>query len=930
MRSLLAFVTLCLSPGLLAEVRLQGEVLSSRSQAYLEGAIVRIEALGLETVTGAGGRFQFNDVPAGTHTIEVRYLGFEPVRQSVAASGRVAAVEIALNDTIEEIVVYGQASSTASALSQQRAQDHIGSIVSSDEFGQLPDANLSEALQRVPGVFLERDQGEGRFVGIRGIDPGLNVTSINGITVPAPENGTRAVALDVIPSELLETLEVSKSFTPDMDPDGIGGSINVKSLSGFDRKGQSLKLKAEASLNELEDETSPKLSATYTNTFDLGAGEDNFAVAAAVSWFDRDFGSDNVETDGGWPAGLETENGDEFRGAEEIEQRNYVINRKRLGAALNLDFRPVEHTDLYIRALYSEFEDQEFRTREQFKFDDGDAILGTATSATWDGATLERELKDRLETQEILSIAAGGQSLVDLWTIDYVYGYSNSEEAEPNRFDTNFVIEGVQLGYTGIGARPDVFADPATLDPGNYELDEIVFEDNFTEDEQHSFALDITREISGERFSGYVKFGGKIRRREKRNDIENTVYEGFPGDPTLTPFVARIDYDLNDFGPGISASAIDAFVAANRDAFEIDADGTLVDSLGGDYALDEDVNAAYVMSRMDFDNLRVVYGLRWEETKFKSSGQRIVVDDVGGDGSPVAQAVAFDDDYDFLLPSVNVRYAFTDDLLLRAAYYRSFARPSFDQLAPGGEIEFEEDDGETEFAAELGNPLLKPLEANSLDLSLEWYDQGIGLLAAGLFYKDIENFIVLADTAAQTDLTQFVGNAIIDDAEVLQPINGDAADLFGVELTWIKKFTNLPGFWSGLLVSANATFTDSEADLALRDTPIDLPRQSDRVFNLAVGYESERFSGRIAGTYKSDALLALEEPDDPDFDVYQDEHLQVDLSLKYHVNDSWLVYFDVNNLTDEPFYAYFDERRFNAQYEEYGRTFALGVQFRAQ
>lgn len=929
-RSLLVAILVWFSSVAFADERILGRVLTANTQSYVGGAIVRIPSLNLQTTTRPDGRFQFASVPSGRHTVEVQYLGYELTEQPIEVQSSALTIEILLSQTIEEIVVYGQASSTASALSQQRAQDNIGSVVSSDDFGQLPDANLSEALQRVPGVFLERDQGEGRFVGIRGIDPGLNVTSINGINIPAPENGTRAVALDVIPSELLETIEVNKSFTPDMDPDGIGGSINVRSLSGFDRKGQSIKLKAEASYNELEEETSPKLSGTYTSTFSLGGGEDNLGVAAAVSWFDRDFGSDNIETDGGWPNDLETEDGTEFQGAEEIEQRKYVLNRERFGAALNLDFRPSDTSELYIRTLFSKFEDQEFRTREQLAFDDGDAIVGTATSATWDGATLERELKDRLETQEIISVAAGGQNILDRWTIDYVYGYSRSEEAEPNRFDSNFVIEDVQLGYTGLGSRPSVFAGEAAFNPDNYELDEIVFEDNFTEDEQHSFALDLTREISGRNFTGYVKFGGKIRRREKRNDLESTVYEGFPGDPTLAPFAASIDYRFNTFGPGIDEPALDRYIAENRNAFEIDEDGTLIDSLGGDYELDEDVNAAYLMSRMDFGNLRLVYGLRWEETDFSSSGQRIIIDDVAGDGSPVAQIVEFGDDYDFLLPSVNLRYAFSDDLIFRAAYYESFARPSFDQLAPGGEIEFEEDDGETEFAAELGNPLLQPLEAQSIDLSLEWYDEGIGLLAGGVFWKELDNFVVLADTSDIIDLTQFVGSTSIDDAEVIQPVNGDTADLLGVELTWVKKFSGLPAPWNGLLINANATFTDSKADLALRNDSIDLPRQSDRVFNLTLGYESERFSARIAGTYKSDALIGLEDPEDESFDVYQDDHLQLDLSVKYNVSESWLIYFNANNLTDEPFYAYFDQPRYNAQYEEYGRTFALGMQYRAQ
>lgn len=930
MKRLLCAAMLVAATQSFAEGDVVGRVQAEGARSFVGGAIVRIDQLGLQTTTAADGRFRIANVPDGRYSVSVSYLGYRPVAGEVSVSGGDVSVELVLAETIEEIVVYGQAGSTASALAQQRARDNIASILTSDEFGQLPDANLSEALQRVPGVFLERDQGEGRFVGIRGIDPGLNVTSINGINVPAPESGTRAVALDVIPSELLESLEVSKSFTPDMDPDGIGGSVNVRSLSGFDRQGRAIKLRAENSFNELEDDSSPKLSASYAESFDLGTGVDILGVAAAVSWFDRDFGSDNVETDGGWPLDLETVDETEFRGAEEIEQRDYVINRERLGVALNLDFRPTSTSEYFVRTLYSEFEDQEYRTREQYKFDDGDAVVGTATSATWEDATLEREMKDRLETQEILSVAIGGSNVFDAWTIDYTYGYSKSEEAEPDRLDTNFVFEGVTLGYTSIGEQPEVFAGPDALSPANYVLDEIVFEDNLSEDEQSSFAIDITRELAGEQWSGYVKFGAKVRRREKSNDLESIVYGGFPGDPSAEPFVGGVDYGLGPFSFGLSDSAIRSFFRSNRSALEIDEDDTLVGSLGGDYDLSEDVDAAYMMSRMDFGALRLVYGLRYESTDFESEGRRIVVDDVGGDGSPVPQLVSFSDDYSFVLPSVNVRYAFSDDLLLRAAYYETFARPSFDQLAPGGEIEFEEDDGETEFAAELGNPLLEPLEARSLDLSIEWYDQGIGLLAAGLFYKDLENFVVLADTSDSIDLTQFVGAAVVNDAEVIQPINGDDAELLGVELTWVKKFAGLPGHWSGLLLSANATFTDSEADLALRDSSIDLPRSSDRVFNLAVGYENERFSARLAGTYKSDSLIALEDPTDPDFDVYQDDHLQVDLSLKVNINDSWLVYLDANNLTDEPFYAYFDQRRFNAQYEEYGRTYALGIQYRAR
>ena len=931
MRSQIAAACLCvgLAGAVCADGRVQGRVERSDAEVYVSGAVVRLPDLGIEAATRSDGRFVFPSVPVGEHRLAVSYLGFATSEQMVwVLDNETTNASVRLAQLMEEVVVYGQASSTASALNQQRASDRISAVVSSDQFGQLPDANVAEALQRVPGVFLERDQGEGRFVGVRGIDPNLNVTSINGIAVPAPESDTRAVALDVIPSDLLETIEVTKSFTPDMDPDGLGGSIDVRSLSGFDRKGRFVKIKTEGSYNELEEDWSPKAAMTFSDVF---GQEEQFALAAAVSWFDRDFGSDNIETDGGWPVDLETVDDDEFRGAEEIEQRDFVINRERLGAALNFDWRPTDHTDLYVRALYSEFSDQEYRTRKEYKLDKGDAVSGTATSATWTDARLQREIKDRYEEQEILSVALGGTQWIEQWTIDFNYGYSESSELEPGRIDAEFEIRGVELGYTSAGRTPDLFEDAATLNPANYDLSEIVIEDNETEDESHTFAFDVTRAIDFDRATGYVKFGGKLRRREKRNDANIRVFDGFPDDPTLAVFTDSAPaYEEGSFGPGVSASRIRAFIDESIGSFELNDDDTLAGSLGGDYDIEENVDAAYIMSRMDFDSLRVVYGVRYERTEFDARGQRILFDDVVGSGDPVPVRTSFSKDYSQLLPSINVRFAPADGLVLRAAYYETIARPSFGQLSPGGEIELEEDDGENELQAKIGNPELNPLEAQNFDLSAEYYQDGIGLISAGLFLKRIDNFVVFADVGGSIDLTQFVGATPVDDAEVIQPINGERADLVGVELAFVRYFSEFRAPWNNFLVSANATFTDSEAQLAMRADDIELPRQSDTVVNLALGYETERFSFRVAATYKSDALLALEELDDPAFDVYQDGHTQVDLSARFNLTDQWQVYFDGNNLTDEPFYAYFDRPIYNRRFERYGRSYALGVRYSLQ
>ena len=927
--NLVAFVFLLCGFSAWADGRVEGQV-AGDDGGYLEGALVRLPELNLEAVTSADGSYAIGSVPAGSHEVTVSYIGYplRSVRVDVR-DGETTRQEFAFSELVEEVVVYGdQTASTASALNQQRAADGIISVVSATDIGQFPDQNVSEALQRVSGVFLERDQGEGRFVGIRGIDPNLIVTTINGVNVPAPENDKRSVALDVIPSELLSALEVSKSLTPDMDADGIGGAVNIKSASAFDSPGRNITVSAQASFNHLQDESSPRASVIFSDTFDFGEHPDSLGVAAAVSWFDRNFGSENIETDGGWFDDLERTDDVEFKGAEEIEQRDYVVNRERLGLAANFDYRPGGNGSWYLRTLFSSFSDQEYRTRNEFKFDDGDADEGGEGFATWSDARLDKELKDRYEAQEILSISAGGRQEFDPWTLKYRVGYSKADESEPDRRDTQFTIEGIRIGYSNHGERPGLFADPATLDPDGYELSEIVIEDNQTEDTERSFKVDLKRDFDTENLNGYVEVGAKLRRREKTNDIGIRVFDGFPGDPTLADFALDgIDYGQGAFGLGVSEDAIDRFIAGNLGAFELDDDDTLAASTGGDYRMDENVDAVYVKNRLDFDKARIVYGLRYERTAFDATGLRVIYDDVDADGDPVPTPVSFSENYASVLPSVNLRYAVNDNLLLRAAFYQTVARPKFGDLAPGGEVEFEEDDGENVLKAEIGNPGLDPLQARNFDLSVEYYRQDVGLLSASFYYKTLKDFVVLADTAKITDFTQFVGGNRVDDAEVIQPVNGDDANVLGVELAWVQHLSSLPGLFSNLLVSANATFTDGEATVPFRDEKIAMPRQADRVLNFALGYETERFSSRLAFSHKSERLLGLEELDDAAFDVFQDAHTQIDLGMKYYVNGQWELTVDANNLTDEPYYAYFGDRRYNAQYEIYGRTIALGVRY---
>ena len=865
--------------------KLQGLLTDSSQTSYFSGAQITVKELGLSTVSRRDGSFRFTNLPEGQYTLEITYLGADTLEVPIdIKSGETLAKDFVLvgkRADLENIIVYGQRAGQASALNQQRSADSIKSIVSSDAIGQFPDQNAAEALQRLPGLSIERDQGEGRYVGIRGIDPNLNNVTINGLNVPSPDGGARSVALDVIPSELIQTLEVSKSVTPDMDGDAIGGSVEVKSLSAFDKKGTSASVTAQVSHNDLRDEVSPKLSGSVTNVFN-----DTFGVAAALSYYDRDFGSDNIES-----------NGD-----DEIEQRYYSINRERLGAAVNFDYRPDFNNQYYLRTLYSRFSDDEYRLANTFTFDDDDSEV-------------ERGSKDRYEEQSILSLTAGAEHQLNDWLIEYQLGYSKADEDEPSSLYYTFVGEEMDISSDMQGKIPTIVQDASVMELSNYELDEIELSQNEAQDTESSFTFDVTRSLEVSGHSAEIKFGGKYRDREKTNDAIVSLYDGDFDDVDPSQFEAAApDWGLGDFGPGLHKGAMRDYFNQEEDALELAELDSEVESNGATYSNEEDILAVYLMGKIDINDLRIVAGLRYEDTDFSTSGMRVeLIENEETDVEEVVNTLwKSDRSYNHLLPSLNARYEFSDKLVARFAYTQTISRPKFEDVAAYQIIETktEEDDGVfvTEREAEAGNPELLPYESENIDLSIEYYPGDIGVLSAGYFHKSIDNFIIIADVAGTEGWEGY--------EEVTQAINGDTATVDGIELSWVKGFNN------GFLISANGTITDSEAETLLDGElyKTSLPNQSDRIGNLTLGYENNQMSLRLTMSYKSENLEEI----DGDLIRMEDSHQQIDFTAKYFINESMHVYFNAININDEPYYNYFDTPSVNAQYEEYGRTLELG------
>lgn len=893
---------------------IQGKITDENNSVYFQGAQVTIKELNLTTISARDGSFRFSNLPQGQYTVVIKYLGAATIEKQVTVTdGAISNNDYVLRQqatAMENMIVYGQSAGQAGALNRQKNANRIASVVSADAIGQLPDQNAAEALQRLPGISIARDQGEGRFVGIRGIDPNLNNVTINGANVPSPEAGIRSVAMDVIPSELIQSLEVSKTVTPDMDASAVGGSIEVKSLSAFDRAGQSYSFTGQASYNELTSETSPKLSASFSDVFNLQAGS-QLGIATALSWFERKFGSHNIETDGGW-AEFEYEDfntGDEVElfGAEEIEQRAYEITRERLGAAINFDLTTSATDKYYLRTLYSQFSDNEYRQRNEYKFDKGLILANSAstTHAQFEDAEMDRDTKDRYEEQEIFSAVTGGENIVGNWLIEYQASYSKSSEEQPNRIDASFAGEALAIGYLTAGDIPRLTQSQEAHDLNRFTFDEIVHEDTLSEDKETSFRLDLTKEFVWRNHNGALKFGGKLRDREKFNHADITVYDGGFNDATAQLFSSKqVNWDIGNFGPGLSRSSIQEFYRTNKNTLEVNALETKVDSLGQSYQSNEEIIALYAMVTLDINNWQIVTGIRYEDTSFETVGNKVelVVDDVKDEEYVNVSPWHVKQQYDHFLPSINVKYTPSDKWVARFAYTNTIARPKFSDAAAFQLIENEitEDEGEieTERKAEVGNPDLKPLESSNFDFSLEYYPGHIGVLSAGLFYKNIDNYI-------KQDEVQ--GNGQWDGyKEVIQQVNGGSASLTGLELAWNKSFN------SGLLLGLNGTFVDTDDHL---------PNQSDTIANAIIGFENDTLSTRLSASYKSKSYQF----DDANTAVYGDDHLQLDVSAKYYLTDTVNIFFNAVNLTDEPMYLYHGNSSFNYQYEEYGRSFELGI-----
>jgi TonB-dependent receptor len=912
---------------------LTGNVTDFTGEAPFEGAVVTLDESGRSATTDRFGRYRLPNIAPGTYDVTVTYLGALPVTQTITIPAAGATLDFQIGDNVsyeDNVIVVGTRAAQANALNQQRSADSIISVIDSDGLGYFPDTTVADSLQRVVGLSIETDQGEGRYVSIRGINTDLISSSINGVRTPSPED-RRGVLLDGVPSDLLDGIEVQKSLTPDVDGDSLGGVINLKTISAFDRKGQFLRAKLEGRYNDITDVISPKATLTYSNVIN-----DRLGIAISGNYQDLDIESHNNEA-GGWG----TEGGANFFLNDDYEQRWYDIDRERIGLVANIDFDASENTRLYLRTLYNRYTDDEVRNKFEFKdLDDGAAV--NATSSVVPLNEVDVEVRAREEVRRIETYAAGGETVNGAWSFDYEAAYAFAEEDDSNNHDVTFRFEDIQDSFPGdvtfdtSNPETPVLSGGATLaaayDPSNYFLDAFEEEKTVNQDTEYSFKVNVARDSLLGDTPVEWKTGLKYRDREKVRDANITFGEN--DTLNLANFTSDLlipGWRLPNAMPAFPDPDLTRSLRNNGQGnLELNEDDTNFESLAEDFTVDEKILAGYAMGTFQLDQTSIVAGLRIEHTETDMIGNNFVE----GAAPSTNQVLNFSDSYTDILPSINVRHNFTPRTVGRAAYYKALVRPSFGQMAPFARFSDDFED------AEIGNPDLDPYSADNFDLAFEFYPTDVSVISVGAFYKSIKDPIFdavfdAADVPANIDVSYFSAAQLAALEELTVAINVDSAEIYGVEFNLVQDLSDLTPALDGFLLTANLTLTDSEADIPDGENFRAVPflKQSDTVFNAALAYEKGPWDLRASVNYRGDyldELISEGDPGDPEFgalDRYTDGRWLLEASAKYRVNDNFQLYLEGKNLTDAPEYYYFGSQSRLSQYDEFGRTYVFGIRY---
>jgi len=901
---------------------LTGRVSDARTGYSLQGAVVRATGTTAVAYTDSNGRFSLPALPAGSRRIQIEYVGLDVAAREVAiAAGATATLDVELASQAMKMEAFTVAESVrgqALAINQQKTASGLVNIVSEETFNTNLGGNIGFTLQQLPGLSVnEGEDGEPSGVNIRGLEAKYNSVQVDGNRMPTSGN-SRAFSVGQLNADSVSNIEVIKAATPDRDGDALGGIINVISRSAFQRDGRSIELTAGGVYYDKREKWNYNGSFNYLDIFNLGGGQKNFGVGLNLAWSETSRDYDNLDKDYNV---LRPQNepalnlaGPVYFHTNAAPQTNYRLTTA-LSANLSLDYRLSPATSVYLRPFYRHNDVDAEKPRARYYVNSNhnfNAATGTKTiaEATYNtGRSLPTTLTE-LRYQNDLSVSDndvygasfGGRHQMGSTTITFDLFRSNNDSNRDRSLAYVLRNPGYSFGYDQTVRWNPVYTILNGKDPyavNTISRGDLTLAPRDAAEKASSAKVDIERKFVGEKLGGALKFGGKFRTNVKEQDQASIVYQtgsaasGFPYADILQRTDAKTFGSLPIYMyPDLNK--VDALLRARPELFALQTNSALLNDVINDYRAEEDVAAAYGMGTLRVGRTTVITGLRMEHNTFKSRTYRY---NSNTPGTPTTVNAARD--YTMWLPGLHFRHELGRNLILRESYNRSYSRPDVNALVAG--LNLDTNTGNISG----GNPNLQPSTAHNFDVQLEYYTPKGGLYSAGVFYKKMKGFYY--ETSLRFTDTDANGYPIPDPngARLYNSTdNALGAKNYGLELIARQRLLFLPAPFNGFGVSLSATLTESDGKYPGRlDEKLPTYGFSDKIYNAALEYAGGGFRARLSYTYRSDFLEGLD-GNGPLFDDYFGAYESLNWESSFQLNRSTRLYFNVNNLTDEPQISY--------------------------
>jgi TonB-dependent receptor len=870
------------------------------------------------------------------------------------------AAEAEAND-IEELVVTARrplAESEAAALAIQRNSDSLVSVISADAVGDLPDQNIAFAVGRLPGVAVQRDQGQARYINLRGAPVYWTTLSFDGLSVVSPQG--RDSRFDNIPSAIASQITVQKAIVPSMAGDTVAGNIDIRTRRAFDFKGQKITGKIGVGRVELGDGTEIDSDLVYSNIYLDG----RLGIVAQASYYNREMVTNNWETD----PYLSNTVDPKKHFAREHENKHYRLTRSNISASTRVDYEFDQENSIFVSTINTYFRDDELRDNFIFRLDQGTDAAGNSytsanyinandpTSGTVYGARINGRV-DYRDTKEFMTTnTIGGEHALSGWDISWRTNYTFTEDGRnapvtaafqsPSSFLLRPTVEydfrngnanTVRLfGTGGITTARTKGAQIIDIEAFSFPLTSIGNLNGGDITSAWTAKIDLDRE--GSLFGLPTKFEiGALYTDRSKKSREVAYSRSFTtAAPTWATFAINepykgtqnLNYNFRYTGKEFTTDFVNNLVATGS--------ATRSDTRGNFWKVTESISALYAMATTKLDWGNVVYGARVEH--IKNTGQAFVSFPAVGPAPASVRLVNTSSDTTLVYPSAHLNWNIREDVKLRVGLTSSASRPDFDELRPSFSI----NDAAQTISG--GNPNAKPEKQIGLDTYVEWYMNPEGFFSAGLFYKKISDVLVQKSNVFGADTLDVAG---LDRSGYLLTTNDNGGDGYiqgaeiffsGTARKWVSDM-NWPEWMEGFGARVSGTWTSSEVSLpavgGVPERKIRLLGTSDAVYNLQALYEKYGLTVRLAYQYRTPwgesvgnyrvingGVFA-----DANGDIFWDSDEEVDFSVRYQLNSNLEIHFDGVNLSDQGARRYGDQKRYPIEYESFGRRYIAGVRF---